>query len=73
MTSRKQSGSPNKIIIGEDAFEEIKKQAGQAYPNEACGLMLGDGERGPVREIRPMKNTEEDEPGWFFRCLRYRG
>ena len=67
MTLRKRFGSPNKIIIGKDAFERLKDLAVKAYPNEACGIMLGDGDNGPVREIWPVKNTEEDEPGWLFR------
>lgn len=53
--------------IKEDVFQTLEGCVRKAYPCEACGLLLGDGEGSPVDELRQMRNQAgEGLCGRFF-------
>jgi len=53
---------PERSVIRFDhvLLEDLAKEASSAYPFEGCGALLG--ERGHVRVMLPLPNTEKDRP-----------
>ena len=52
------------IRLSDDQIREIEQHGISDFPNECCGVMLGDVENGAkiVRELRPLSNTFVPDP-----------
>lgn len=61
MTLRKRSCPRDTVLIDIDAAFCIKQAARYAYPEEACGVLLGDRETGMIRESWCMENRADEE------------
>jgi len=68
MTLRKQFYSRNKITLGKEAYKKLKEATINVYPDEACGILIGDEGRSYIMEIWPMGNKTEGNPHRFFRA-----
>lgn len=44
------------VQMKEDVFRTLEDCVREAYPCEACGLLLGNGDGSPVEELRQMRN-----------------
>ena len=52
------------LKISVDLLDRIRAHGRSTYPEECCGLLLGeaDGAAKSVRDLRAMRNTREDSP-----------
>ena len=66
MTLRKQFSMPNKVILGKEALDKLKDSVIKAYPHEACGILLSDGEETYVKEIWQIENQTKRDLRMFF-------
>ena len=47
-------------------YAQVMLRARQAYPEEACGVLLGNKESGRIEKLIDMANTAEGERGLHF-------
>jgi [CysO sulfur-carrier protein]-S-L-cysteine hydrolase len=52
------------LIITRDIFDKIISHCRSVYPNEACGILAGEG--GTVRKIYEMTNAEPSPVSYFM-------
>jgi proteasome lid subunit RPN8/RPN11 len=52
------------LKISSELLDRIRAHGRSTYPEECCGLLLGeaDGTAKSVRDLRAMRNTREDSP-----------
>ena len=48
------------LTIARSLLEEIKRHGIDSYPNECCGLIVGDYGRREVRKLFPLQNTHDE-------------
>jgi proteasome lid subunit RPN8/RPN11 len=69
------------LEIHSDLLDQIRRHGAEAYPEECCGVMIGEPGAGGARVVRlvPVENTREDaarhnryliEPATILRCQR---
>ncbi|MBR1851930.1 MAG: M67 family metallopeptidase [Lachnospiraceae bacterium] len=51
------------LNLQKDIFLQICVHASQVYPQECCGILLGDGKKLRVQEIYKAQNKSVGEPG----------
>ena len=69
-----------KIIIKKNILDEIFEHAKKAYPQECCGIVLGNRDKGEnitIKEVKETKNLSQDplkyqmDPRDFLKVQRY--
>lgn len=68
MIFQKQCYPPDNLAIGSDACCEMREAVQSAYPEEACGVLLGCRKTGTVKKVMSLENRSgKDISGWYYR------
>lgn len=68
MILQKQCYPPENLVIERNAYCEMEQAVRDAYPDEACGVLLGNSRTGRVNQISGMKNRAgKDASGRYYR------